>query len=88
MTIVEYEEKEVRALLALERPKKKKDTGKVLCLNGKELGHYTKKCTEENNKANRPCGMKKDLSLITCHKCKQKGHHADKCTEKSALRLQ
>jgi hypothetical protein len=37
MTIVEYEEKEVRALLALERPKKKKDTGKVLCLNGKEL---------------------------------------------------
>jgi hypothetical protein len=34
-TRVEYEEKEVRDLLALERPKKKKDTSKVLCFNCK-----------------------------------------------------
>jgi hypothetical protein len=34
-TTLEYEEKEVRDLLALERPKKK-DTSKVLCFNCKE----------------------------------------------------
>jgi hypothetical protein len=34
--IVEYEQKEVRDLLALERPKQKKDNSKVLCLNYKE----------------------------------------------------
>jgi hypothetical protein len=84
---VEYEEMEVRDLLALERPKNKKNDSKVLCFNCKELGHYAKKCLKENNKANRPGGMKKDLSPITCYKCKQKGHYADKCTEKSTSRL-
>jgi hypothetical protein len=48
---VEYEESELRDLLALERPKKKKDISKVWCFNCKELGHYAKKCPEENNKA-------------------------------------
>jgi hypothetical protein len=85
--IVEYEEMEVRDLLALERPKNKKNDSKVLCFNCKELGHYAKKCPEENNKANRPGGMKKDLSPITCYKCKQKGHYANKCAEKSTSRL-
>jgi hypothetical protein len=86
--VVEYEEKEVRDLLALERPKKKKDTSKVWCFNCKELGHYANKCPEGNNKANRQGGVRKDLSLITCYKCKQKGRYADKCAEKSTSRLQ
>jgi hypothetical protein len=85
---VEYEEKEVRDLLALERPKKKKDNYKVLCFSCKEIGHYANKCPERNNKANRQGSVKKDLSLITCYKCKQKGHYADKCAEKSTSRLQ
>jgi hypothetical protein len=79
---VEYEEKEVRDLLALERPKKKKDNSKVLCFNCKEPGHYANKGLERSNEANIQGTMKKDLSLITCYKCKQKGHYADKCTEK------
>jgi hypothetical protein len=87
-TVVEYEEKEVRDLLALERPKKKKDTSKVWCFNCKELGHYTNKCPERNNKANRQGSVKKDLSLITCYKCKQKGHYVDKCAENGTSRLQ
>jgi hypothetical protein len=85
---VEYEEKEVRDLLALERPKKKKNNSKVLCFNCKEPGHYAKKCLKENNKANKPGGVKKDLSLITCYKCKQKGQYTNKCTDKSTSGLQ
>jgi hypothetical protein len=69
-TIVEYEEKEVRDLLALERPKKKKDTSKVLCFNCKELGHYAKKCPKRNNQANKQDIVTKDLRLITYFKCK------------------
>jgi hypothetical protein len=86
--IAEYDKMDVRDLLALERPKKKKHTSKVLCFNCKELGHYANKCLERNNKANRQGSVKKDLSLITCYKCKQKGHYADKCAEKSTTRLQ
>jgi hypothetical protein len=70
MAIVEYGEKEVRDLLALERPKKKKDNSKVVCPNCKELGNYPKKCPERNNKANRQGRVKKDLKHITCYKCK------------------
>jgi hypothetical protein len=73
-TIVEYEEKELRDLLALERPKRRKDNSKVLCFSCKELGHYANKCPERNNKANRQGSMKKGLSLVTYHKCIQKGH--------------
>jgi hypothetical protein len=82
-TRVEYEEKEVRDLLALERPKKKKDTSKVWCFNCKELGHYAKKCPEKNNKVNRQRGT----NLVTCPKFNRKGHHASKCTEKNTSRL-
>jgi hypothetical protein len=62
---VEYGEKEVRDLLALERPKNKNDNSKVLCLNCKELGHYAKKCAERNNKVNRQRGT----NLVTSSKC-------------------
>jgi hypothetical protein len=54
---LEYEENEVKDLLALEIPKKKKkkkikekDNSKVLCLNCKELGHYADKCPERETK--------------------------------------
>jgi hypothetical protein len=93
-TVVEYEENELRDLLALEVPKrkkkkiKKKDNSKVLCYKCKELGHYADKCPERDNKANRPGGVKKDLRLITGYKCKQKGHSIDKCSENGTSRLQ
>jgi hypothetical protein len=76
-TIVEYGEKEVRDLLALERPKNKNDNSKVLRLNCKELGHYAKKCAERNNKVNRQRGT----NLVTSSKCNWKGHYAGKCAE-------
>jgi hypothetical protein len=87
-TIVKYQENEVRELLALELPakkkkKKKKDNSKVLCFKCKELGHYSSKCPEGNNRANTQGGMNKDLSMITCFKCKQKGHYSNKCTKKT-----
>jgi hypothetical protein len=83
-TVVEYEEGEVRDLLTLERPKRKKDNSKVRCFNCKELGHYARECSEPNMQD----GVKKDIRLITCYKCKQKGHYSDKCSEKGAPRPQ
>jgi hypothetical protein len=50
--IVEYGDMEVRDLLALEKPQKKKENSKVLCFNCKELGYYADKCLERDNKAN------------------------------------
>jgi hypothetical protein len=63
---LEYEENEVRDLLAPEIPKRKKkikekDNSKVLCLNCKELGHYADECPERDNKANGQDSVKKDL---------------------------
>jgi hypothetical protein len=86
--IVEYGEREVRELLALERPKKKKDTRKVWCFNCKEHEHYAKECPEENNKANRPGGVKQNLNHITCYICKQQGHYSYQCTVESTSRPQ
>jgi hypothetical protein len=44
-TIVEYQENEVRNLLALERPKKKKqEYSKILCFNCREQGHFADQC--------------------------------------------
>jgi hypothetical protein len=87
-TIVEYEENEVRDLLALERPKRKKDNSKVVCFKCKELGHYERKCPGRYHKVNIQDSVKRDLRLITCYKCKQKGHYADRCSEKDTPRPQ
>jgi hypothetical protein len=87
-TVVEYEENEVRDLLALERPRKKKDNSKVVCFKCKELGHYVSKCPGRFNKVNMQDSVKRDIRLITCYKCKQKGHYTDKCSEKGAPRPQ
>jgi hypothetical protein len=87
-TVVEYEENEVRDLLALERPKRKKDNSQVMCFKCKELGHYMSKCPGRYNKVNMQDSVKRDIRLITCYKCKQKGHYSDKCSENGAPRLQ
>jgi hypothetical protein len=85
---VEYEENEVRDLLALERPKRKKDNSKVMCFKCKELGHYVSKCPGRYNKVNMQDNVKRDIWLITCYKCKQKGHYSGKCSENGAPRPQ
>jgi hypothetical protein len=83
---VEYGENEVRDLLALEIPKKKKkmikkkDNSKVMCFNCRELGHYAREYPEPN--------MQRGTDLVTCQKCNQKGHYAGRCEEKSTSRLQ
>jgi hypothetical protein len=84
-TIVEYGEKEVRELLALERPQKKKDNSKLMCFNCKKLGHYANKCPEKDNKAN-SLGSMKNLNHITCYTCKQQGHYSYQCTVESTSR--
>jgi heterodisulfide reductase subunit A-like polyferredoxin len=88
---VEYQENEVRDLLALELPTKKKkrkkkrkkmnkgDTSTVQCFNCNELGHYANKCPEPKQ----PRG----IDLVICQGCKQKGHCARRCPEKNLSKL-
>jgi hypothetical protein len=88
MTVVEYEENEVRDLLALEKPKGRKDNSKVMCSKCKELGHYKRKCPTRYHGVSMQDSTKRDLSMITCFKCKQKGHYSDKCPENGTPRPQ
>jgi cellular nucleic acid-binding protein len=78
---VEYEENEVRDLLALERPKRKKDNNKVMCFKCKELGHYVSKCPGRYNKVNMQDSVKKDNSKTLCWNCREPGHYAKECPE-------
>jgi hypothetical protein len=93
-TMVEYEENEVRDLLALEISKKKKkmikkkDNSKVMFFKCKELGHYVNQCSGRYNKVKVQDSIKRDIRVVTCYKCKQKGHYADKCSENGTTRLQ
>jgi hypothetical protein len=86
--IVEYEENEVRELLALERPKRKKDNSKVMCFKCKELGHYANQCPKLHHEVNLQDNMKRDIQMITCFKCKQKGHYSYNCSENGTPRPQ
>jgi hypothetical protein len=88
MAVVEYEENEVRDLLALERPKRKKDNSKIMCFKCKELGHYVSQCPKLHHEVNMQDSTKRDLSMITCFNCNQKGHYTDKCSETGTSRLQ
>jgi hypothetical protein len=45
--IMEYEKKELEDLLALEKPKKKKDISQVECRECKRLGHYSWDCPDK-----------------------------------------
>jgi hypothetical protein len=87
-TVVEYEENEVRDLLALERPKRKKDNSKVMCFKCKELGHYANQCPKLHHEVNLQDNMKRDIQMITCFKCKQKGHYSYNCSENGTPRPQ
>jgi hypothetical protein len=86
--VVEYGENEVRDLLALERPKKKKDNSKMMCFKCRELRHYVNQCSGRYNKVKVQDNVKRDIRLVTCYKCKQKGHYADKCSENGTTRHQ
>src|SRR3954465_5779605 len=73
--VVNYEEHELEALLALEKPKKKKykEISQVWCNNRKELGHYVSTCPQK---------IREELNLITCYNCGNQGHYASNCPEK------
>jgi hypothetical protein len=86
--VVEYEENEVKDLLALERPKRKKDNSKIMCFKCKELGHYVSQCPKLQHEVIIQGRPKRDLSMITCFKCKQKGHYSDTCSENGTPRPQ
>jgi hypothetical protein len=84
--MVECQDNEIRDLLALEIPtkkKKKQDLSKITCFHCREQGHYADQCPEKDHKAKPNDNAKKDLSMITCFKCKQKGHYSTTCSEKS-----
>src|SRR4051812_30923602 len=84
---ITYEQHELDALLALEKPKKKKDKSHVQCHHCKEMGHYANECPEKKKKQrNKQEAMipkeKKDVSQVMCFKCKELGHYANFCPEK------
>jgi cellular nucleic acid-binding protein len=86
--VVEYEENEVKDLLAQERPKRKKDNSKITCFKCKELGHYADQCPTRYHEVNMQDSTKRDHSMITCFKCKQKGHYSYNCSENETPRPQ
>jgi hypothetical protein len=85
--MVECQDNDIRDLLALEIPtkkkkKKKQDLSKITCFHCQEQGHYADQCPEKDHKAKPRDNAKKDLSMITYFKCKQKGHYSTTCPEK------
>src|SRR3954469_2760417 len=72
---ITYEEHELEALLALEKPKKKKDKSQVQCCHCKEMGHYANECPEKKQKY-------KENNQVWCNNCKELGHYVSTCPQK------
>jgi hypothetical protein len=86
---VEYEKQELEDLLALEKPKKKKDISQVECRECKRLGHYSWDCPDkEKHKESEKRGyvinggQMKDRAQDNCFNCRESGHYAINCLEK------
>jgi hypothetical protein len=88
MAEVEYQENEIKNLLALVIPTKKKrrrkqDCSHITCFHCREQGHYVGQCPEKGQAINPSGSIKKDLSHITSFKCKKQGHYLSTCSEGS-----
>ena len=78
---ITYEQHELDALLALEKPKKqKKDKSHVQCHKCKEMGHYSSECPE--NQKN------KEIGQVVCNNCKELGHYVATCPQEQRKELQ
>src|SRR3954470_13659424 len=70
---ITYEEHELEALLALEKPKKKKDKSHVQCCHCKEMGHYANECPMKKQKY-------KEINQVWCNNFKELGHYVSTCS--------
>jgi hypothetical protein len=87
--VMEYEKQELEDLLAMEKPKRKKDISQVECHECKRLGHYSWGCPDkekrkESDKRGHEIngGQKKDCVQVNCFNCRESGHYATNCPEK------
>jgi hypothetical protein len=80
--IMEYEKQDLEDLLAMEKPKKKKDIRQVECRKRKKLGHYLWDCPDKKGKESLKEGyvikweQKKDRTQDICFNCRESGHYA------------
>jgi hypothetical protein len=85
---MEYEKQDLEDLLALEKPKKKKDISQVECRKCKKLGHYSWDCPDKKGKESLKegyvikWGQKKDRTQDICFNCRDSGHFSINCPEK------
>jgi hypothetical protein len=87
--VMEYEKQELEDLLAMEKPKKKKDISQVECRECKRLGHYAWNCPDkkkrkesENRDHETNEEQKRDCTQVNCFNCRESGHFANHCPEK------
>src|SRR3954462_10355801 len=76
---ITYEQHELDALLALEKPKKKKDKSHVQCHHCKEMGHYSSECPEKQKY--------KEIGQVWYNNCKELGHYAATCPQQTREEL-
>jgi hypothetical protein len=87
--IMEYEKQELEDLLALQKPKKKKDISQVECRECKRLGHYSWDCPDKEKRKESEKkgyvingGQKKDRAQDIYYNHRKSGHYAINCPEK------